>query len=56
MRYEVAGPKVQALARSNPTFFRALIHASEGADFSRMGGLEQVLRFAKDELENSSAQ
>jgi hypothetical protein len=56
MRYEISLLKMKALVRSNPTFFRSLLHATEGADFSRTGPLEQVLGFAKDELENSAAQ
>jgi hypothetical protein len=50
MRYEIAGPKVRALVRSNPTFFRAFVSASQGAEFSGFDLLRQIVTMARDEL------
>ena len=50
IRYEVNGLKVRALVRANPSFFRAFVGASKGADFSAFEVLKQVLRIAGDEI------
>jgi hypothetical protein len=50
MRYEILDLKVRALVRSNPTFFRAVAGAAEGANFTGSEVLKQVLVLARDEL------
>lgn len=51
MQYEVLEPKVRALVRANPTFFTALVSATEGADFSRHEVLRQVIVVARGILD-----
>ncbi|HVP46481.1 MAG TPA: hypothetical protein VMT32_07855, partial [Bryobacteraceae bacterium] len=50
MRYEINPLKVRSLVRANPTFFRALISASEEANFTGFEVLKQVLALARREL------
>jgi hypothetical protein len=51
MQYEVLEPKVRALVRANPTFFMALVSATEDADFSRHEVLRQVIVVARGILD-----
>jgi hypothetical protein len=50
MRYEILDPKLRALVRANPSFFRAFVEASEDSDFTGFEVLHEVLRFARTEL------
>jgi len=50
MRYEINGVKVRALVRANPTFFKACVGASEGANFTGFAVLKAVFDLARDEL------
>jgi hypothetical protein len=54
MRYEILDFKARAFVRSNPTFFRAFVGASEGANFTGFGALKAVVDLARDELAKSS--
>lgn len=50
MRYEICHIKLQALVRSNPTFFKAFSTSAEGASFDGFELLQQVLAMVRDEL------
>lgn len=50
LRYEVNSAKVRALVSANPTFFRAFIDSTEGASFSGLEAIEQVLTLARSQL------
>jgi hypothetical protein len=50
MRYGINSAKARELIRSNPSFFKAFVVASEGADFTNFKVLKAMLDLARKEL------
>ena len=51
MRYTILDLKVRALVRANPTFFRALVYATEDSNFAgNFQVLREVVKIARQEL------